>query len=122
LTRSKEILVLKLKNLDDFEDLSSDFPGLRNLCSLIDLCSLCNLTGLNSLYSPISSKNFLILIINVIKMTNTKPFVRNGSSKIQNFTVIWYLFCQRLCYFFGNWLMKLKFPNLRNIQIPSGKF
>ena len=24
-----------------------------------------------------------------------------------------------LCYFFENWLMKLKFPNLRNIQIPS---
>ena len=26
-----------------------------------------------------------------------------------------------LCYFFENWLMKLKFPNLRNIQIPSNK-
>ena len=24
-----------------------------------------------------------------------------------------------LCYFFKNWLMKLKCPNLRNIQIPS---
>ena len=31
--------------------------------SLIDLSSLCNLTGLNSLYSPISSKNFLILMV-----------------------------------------------------------
>ena len=36
------------------------------------------------------------LIINGIKMTNTKPFVLNGSSKTQNFTDIWYLFCQRL--------------------------
>ena len=45
------------------EVLSSDFLGLRNLCSLIDLSSLCNLTGLNSLYSPISSKNFLILTV-----------------------------------------------------------
>jgi hypothetical protein len=45
------------------EVLSSDFLGLRNLCSLIDLSSLCNLTGLTSLYSPISSKNFLILMI-----------------------------------------------------------
>jgi hypothetical protein len=26
-----------------------------------------------------------------------------------------------LCYFFENWLMKLKFPNLRNIQIPSNR-
>ena len=43
--------------------LSSDCLSLRNLCSLIDLSSLCNLTGLNSLYSPISSKNFLILMI-----------------------------------------------------------
>ena len=50
-------------NMDDSEVLSSDFSGLRNLCSLIDLSSLCNLTGLNSLYSPISLKNFLILMI-----------------------------------------------------------
>ena len=26
-----------------------------------------------------------------------------------------------LCYFFKNWLVKLKLPNLRNIQIPSNK-
>ena len=43
--------------------LSSDFPGLTNLCSLIDLSGLCSLTGLNSLYSPISSKNFLVLMV-----------------------------------------------------------
>jgi hypothetical protein len=50
-------------NLDDSEVHSIDFLGLRNLCSLIDLSSLCNLTGLSSLYSPNSSKNFLILMI-----------------------------------------------------------
>ena len=50
-------------NMDDSEVLISDFVGLRNLCSLIYLSSLCNLTGLNSLYSPISSKNFLILMV-----------------------------------------------------------
>ena len=45
------------------EWLSSDFPGLTNLCSLIDLSGLCDLTGLNSLYSHISSKNFLVLMV-----------------------------------------------------------
>jgi hypothetical protein len=52
-----------LKIQDDSEVLSSQFPGLRNLYSLIDLSSLCSLTGLNSLYSPISSKNILILMV-----------------------------------------------------------
>jgi hypothetical protein len=52
--------IIEFKNLDDFKDLSSDFPGLRNLCSLIDLSGLCNITGLNS---PISSKNVLILMV-----------------------------------------------------------
>jgi hypothetical protein len=39
-------------NLHDSEVHSIDFLGLRNLCSLIDL---------SSLYSPYSSKKFLIL-------------------------------------------------------------
>jgi hypothetical protein len=43
--------------------LSSDFLGLKNLCSLIDLSGLWDLTGLNSLYSHISSKNFLDLMV-----------------------------------------------------------
>ena len=37
--------------------LSSDYLGLRNLCSLIDLSSLSNLTGLTT------SKNILILMV-----------------------------------------------------------
>jgi hypothetical protein len=40
--------ILEFKKLDDFEDLSSDFPALRKLVSLLDLGSLCNLIGLNS--------------------------------------------------------------------------
>ena len=40
---------IEFKNLDDFEDLSSDFPALGNLFGLFDLSGLCNLTGLNSL-------------------------------------------------------------------------
>ena len=41
--------IIEFKNLEDSEVHSSDFPGLRNLSSLIDLSGLCNLTGLNSL-------------------------------------------------------------------------
>ena len=41
--------MIEFKNLEDYEVHSSDFPGLRNLSSLIDLSGLCNLTGLNSL-------------------------------------------------------------------------
>jgi hypothetical protein len=36
---------------------------LKNLCSLIDLNGLCNLTGLTNFYIPISSKNFLKLVV-----------------------------------------------------------
>ena len=35
-------------------------------------------------------------IISGTKMTNTCPFLWNGSSKIQFFTNIWYFFCRRL--------------------------
>ena len=41
--------IIEFKNLEDSEVHSCDFPGLRNLSSLIDLNGLCNLTGLNSL-------------------------------------------------------------------------
>ena len=36
------------------------------------------------------------LIISSTQMTNTSPFLWNGSSKIQFFTDIWYSFCRRL--------------------------
>ena len=55
--------IIEFKNQDDSEVLNSDFPGLRNHCSLIDLSGLCNLIGLNSLYSLIFSKNFLIPMV-----------------------------------------------------------
>ena len=41
--------IIEFKNLEVSKVLGSDFPGLRNLSSLIDLSSLCNLIGLNSL-------------------------------------------------------------------------
>ena len=48
-------------------------------------------------------------------MTNNGHFLWNGWSKIQIFTYLWHL----LCYFFENWMMKVKYPNLKIIQIPS---
>ena len=56
LSFSKHQCKAELNNLDDSEVLSSDFPGLKNLCSLNDLDSLNNLSGLNDLNSLISSK------------------------------------------------------------------
>ena len=57
------------------------------------------------------------LIIPGTKMTNTGPFLWNGSSKLHFFTNIWYLHaleaaeaCQ--CYFFENRFIKLKCPTL----------
>jgi hypothetical protein len=52
-------------------------------------------------------------------MTNTSPFLWNGSSKIQFFTDIQYpgnleAVEASLHDFFENWLMKLKYPNLPN--------
>ena len=41
--------IIEFKNQEDSGVISSDFPGLKNLSSLIDLSGLCNLTGLNSL-------------------------------------------------------------------------
>ena len=96
--------IIDFKNLDDSVVI---FQALQ--ISAASLTSACNLTGLNSLYSHISSKNFLVL------MDHQKS----------NFLLIYGTsFYQRLLrpayvIFFENWLMKLKCPNLRNKQIPS---
>ena len=91
--------IIKFKNLDAFEDLSCDFPGLRSLCNLIDLGGLCNLTGLKILYNPISSNNILILMVwssLAPKWPILNIFLWNGLSKTQFFTNIWYPFWWRL--------------------------
>ena len=80
--------MIEFKNLEDSEVHSSDFPGLRNLSSLIDLSGLCNLTGLNSPISPKKLPDADGLIITGTKITNTGNFLWNGSSKIQFFTNI----------------------------------
>ena len=53
----------EFKCLDDVEVLSSDFSGLKNLCSLNDLSGLRSLNGLNDLDSIISLKNLLIPMV-----------------------------------------------------------
>ena len=94
------------------------FQALK-LCSLIDLIGLCSFVGLTSLYSPISPKIFLVLMIGwslAPKWSILSPFC--GSSITQFFTDM-YLIPFLLeaveaswCYFLKNWLMKLKCPNL----------
>ena len=77
--------IIEFKNQDDSEVLNSDFPGLRNHCSLIDLSGLCNLISLNCLYSLLNLKKLPDpdgLIINGINMTSIGYFLWNGSSKI----------------------------------------
>ena len=79
------------KDLDAFEDLSSDFPGLTNLYNLVDLRNLCNLTSLKSLYITLCLlKRYLYhdLIITGTKLFNSGHFLWNGSWKTQLFTNI----------------------------------
>jgi hypothetical protein len=107
--------IIDFKNLDDSVVI---FPALQT--SAVSLTSVASATSLA--YSHIFSKKLPVpdgLVITETKITNTGHFLWNGSLKIQYFTNIWYLFLSEaveasLCYFFENWLMKLKFPNLRN--------
>ena len=55
--------IIDFKNLDDSVVIFQALKTFACLCSLINLSSLCSLSGLNSLYSPIFSKNFLVLMI-----------------------------------------------------------
>ena len=91
----------------------------------IDLSGLCSLTGLNSLYIHIFSKNFLVWSSLAPKWPILVISCRIDHKK-SNFLLIcmWYFFLSEAveaspCYFFENWLMQLKCPNLRNIDIPS---
>ena len=109
----------EFKNLDDSEVFSNDFWAFRNLCSLIDLISLCNLTGLYSLKSPISPKNFLILMVGsslAPKWPIVVSFYGIHHQK-SNLLLILAPFLPEAveanrCYFFENWVKKLKCPHL----------
>ena len=74
----------EFKYLDDFEVLSSDFPGLKTSVALMT-----SVTSTASMAPMTSTASFHIkkthpydLIIPGTKMTNTGPFLWNGSSKI----------------------------------------
>ena len=63
--------IVKSKDLVDFEELSSDFPGLRHLCSHIDLNSLRNFNGLSDLQSSFFLK----------KLPDLDEFIPPGTKK-----------------------------------------
>jgi hypothetical protein len=73
----------EFKNLDDSQVLSSDFPDLRT--------SAASTTSMASITFTVSFRQKKITdpdswIIPGTKVTNSGPFLRNGSSKIQFFT------------------------------------
>ena len=83
----------EFRNLDDFAVISGDFPGLRTFAA--SMTSTASTTSVASMTSTASfhQKNYWSWWF---EMTNTSPFLWNGSSKIHFFTDIWYPFCRRL--------------------------
>ena len=88
----------KFKNLDNFDVLSSDFEALKTSCtSLTSSASAASLASA-TFTTLFTQRTSLFWWFDHIchKMTNTGPFLWNGSSKILIFTEIWYSFCRRL--------------------------
>ena len=84
---SKHQNIAEFKNLDRWL-WSSDF---LDLCNLIDLSCLCSITGLNNLYSPISPKNNLKLVIGWFLAPKWSILVLFVEWIIKNLIVYWYL-------------------------------
>ena len=121
---SKNYLSLKhqwkaeFKNLDDSEVLSSDFPDLRtsaaSVTSTASTASVASMTFTASFHQKI-----LILMVGsslVPKWPIQVPFCRMYHQK-SKFSLILATFLSEAaeasqCYFFENWLMKLKCPIL----------
>ena len=80
----------EIKNLDDFEVLSSDFPGLRasaaSMASTASTTSVTSMTFKALFHQKNTAPDGWILPGN--QMTKTGPFLWNGLSKIQIFTDI----------------------------------
>ena len=88
----------EFKDLDDSLGLRSDFPGLRtstvSITSTASMTSVASMTSTASIHKKITDPNGWI--IPDTQMTNTSPFLWNGSLKVQFFTYIWYIFSRRL--------------------------
>ena len=107
--------------MDDSEVLGNDFPGLiisaASMTSTASTTSVASMTSTASFHQKIYSSWWL-----------DHPYHQNDQYQflfeeqiIKNPMVYWYLIPflseaveASLCYFFKNWLMKLKFPNLLN--------
>ena len=105
--------------MGDSKVLSSDFPDLRtsaaSMTSTASTTSMASMTFTASFCQKITDCDGWI--IPGTKMTITRPFLWNGSSKIKFFLLILALFLSEAveasrCYFFENWKMTLKCPLL----------
>ena len=121
---TKKIFFLKhqnkaeFKNLDDFEVLSSDFPDLRtsaaSVTSAASTTSVASMTLTASFHQKNTDPDGCSSL--ALKWPILVPFYRMYHQK-SNFSLILAPFLSeaveaRRCYFFENWLMKLKFPSL----------
>ena len=89
--------------------------------SVLDLSGLCSLYGLTDLYSPISSIYFLIVMVGSSLAPKWSKLVLFCGMDHQKSIFYWYLIPllseaveASRCYFFENWLIKFKCPNLLN--------
>ena len=116
---SKHQSKAKFKKLDDFEVLSSDFPDLRNLAvsgtSAASTTSMASMTFTASFHQ----KHYWLWWLDHPWHQNDQYWSFVVEWIIKNRICHWYLILflseaveSSLCYFFENWLMKLKFPNL----------
>ena len=122
----------KFRNLYGYEVLISDFPGLKTSVASMrinGLYSLNNLRGLYDLYSLISSKKVLLLMVGYPMATKLPilVFFCGMDHQKPKFSLISVPFLLEAVevgryYIFENWLMKLKYPNLRISEPPSNKF
>ena len=120
---------LNFKNLDAFEVLSIDFPGLKT--SAVSMASTASRTSVASMTSATSfhEKKIMLLIVGYSLATQwpilvlfcwmdyqkSKFSLKSAPFLSEAAEVSWY-------YFFKNWLLKLKFPCLSTSEPPSNKF
>ena len=109
----------EFRNLFYSEVIISDCSGLRTSAasetSTASTTSVASMTSTASFHQKITRSAALMIL--GTKMTNTGPFLWNRWSKIQIFTDFSIFFAggcwgQPMLFFFENWFVKLKFPNL----------